>query len=128
MCDISNARKIFVWVIWVVLVAQSRALPQLDLPQYEPNSANYPQNPSFIPNPNYSPYNGVYATQGTFPQQTPEADRGYKNIGKTYRGDVRSLLQALELQASQQCTNNVAAHWNFETNVNQTTQLEAVSF
>ncbi|XP_048526502.1 angiotensin-converting enzyme isoform X1 [Dendroctonus ponderosae] len=126
MCDISNARKSFVWVIWVVLVAQSRASPQLDLPQYEPNSANYPQNPSFIPNPNYSPYNGVYATQGTIPQQTPEADRGYKDIGKAYRGDVRSLLQALELQASQQCTNNVAAQWNFETNVNQATQLEAL--
>lgn len=116
------------WVLLVVVVAQSRASPQLDLPQYESNAANYPQNPSFVPNPNYSPYHGVYATQENIPQQAPEADRGTKDINKAYRGDVRSLLQALELQASQQCTNNVAAQWNFETNVNQATQLEAVSF
>lgn len=44
-----------------------------------------------------------------------------------YNGDIRALLQALDIQASQQCTNNVAAQWNFETNVNQVTQLEAVS-
>lgn len=43
-----------------------------------------------------------------------------------FRGDIRSLLQQLDLQASQQCTNNVAAHWNFETNINQLTQLDAV--
>lgn len=48
-------------------------------------------------------------------------------IDRFYNGDIRQLLQALDLQASQQCTNNVAAQWNFETNVNQATQLEAVS-
>lgn len=44
-----------------------------------------------------------------------------------YNGDIRQLLQALDLQASQQCTSNVAAQWNFETNVNQVTQLEALN-
>lgn len=45
-----------------------------------------------------------------------------------YQGDIKRLLQALDVQASQQCTNNVAAQWNFETNVNEHTQLEAVSW
>lgn len=52
-------------------------------------------------------------------------DRRFGN--QPLNGDIRQLLQALDVQASQQCTNNVAAQWNFETNVNQATQLEAVS-
>ncbi|KAL3276705.1 hypothetical protein HHI36_012075 [Cryptolaemus montrouzieri] len=55
-----------------------------------------------------------------------DPDYRYKNRSP-YRGDVRGLLQALDLQASQQCTANVAAQWNFETNVNEATQLEALS-
>lgn len=53
-------------------------------------------------------------------------DDGF-NTRNRVNGDIRGLLQALDLQASQQCTNNVAAQWNFETNINQATQLEAVS-
>lgn len=52
-------------------------------------------------------------------------DRRFQN--PPFNGDLRQLLQALDVQASEQCTNNVAAQWNFETNVNQATQLEAVS-
>lgn len=44
-----------------------------------------------------------------------------------FNGDIRRLLQGLDVQASQQCTANVAAQWNFETNINEATQLEAVS-
>lgn len=44
-----------------------------------------------------------------------------------FRGNIEQLLQNLDVQSSQQCTNNVGAQWNFETNVNQVTQLDAVS-
>ncbi|XP_050313314.1 angiotensin-converting enzyme [Anthonomus grandis grandis] len=128
MCDISNSRKTLVW--WVILIltlSNKVSKAQLDLPPYEPNSGTYPQNPSFIPNPNYSPYNNQ---EGVTPQSPrPDPEGSYKKdygVSKAYRGDIRSLLQALEVQASQQCTNNVAAQWNFETNVNQVTQLEAL--
>lgn len=56
--------------------------------------------------------------------QTPEVP---KTENQPYNGDIKRLLQALDVQASQQCTNNVAAQWNFETNANEHTQLEAVS-
>lgn len=60
--------------------------------------------------------------------QFPEQPRPPDNVDRSrFRGDIRSLLQQLDLQASQQCTNNVAAQWNFETNINQLTQLDAVS-
>lgn len=68
-----------------------------------------------------------------FPDQArPPDDFGTNDINRQqdnrFRGDIRSLLQQLDLQASQQCTNNVAAQWNFETNINQLTQLDAVRF
>lgn len=118
MSDITNSRKLVVWVL-LVLGRQNYggAVPQLDLPQYESSSGKHPQNfePSYSPsNPYDNPQVSVHDNQ--------------HGVGKTFRGDVRGLLQALETQASQQCTNNVAAQWNFETNVNQATQLEAVSY
>ncbi|VEN61097.1 unnamed protein product, partial [Callosobruchus maculatus] len=69
------------------------------------------------------------------PQRPYEGGRRFQDDGKAFQddfnrrnrvnSDIRGLLQALDLQASQQCTNNVAAQWNFETNINQGTQLEA---
>ncbi|KAK5649889.1 hypothetical protein RI129_000918 [Pyrocoelia pectoralis] len=58
--------------------------------------------------------------------QNPDIDYQQRNR-LPYHGDIRALLQGLDVQASQQCTNNVAAQWNFETNVNQATQLEALN-
>lgn len=49
------------------------------------------------------------------------------NRRNRFNGDIRRLLQSLDAQASQQCTSNVAAQWNFETNINEATQAEAVS-
>lgn len=61
----------------------------------------------------------------------PSYEEDYRDAPKTengpFNGDIKRLLQALDVQASQQCTNNVAAQWNFESNVNEHTQLEAVS-
>lgn len=49
------------------------------------------------------------------------------NKKNRYDSDIRRFLQGLAAQASQQCTTNVATQWNFETNINEATQLEAVS-
>lgn len=59
----------------------------------------------------------------TNPQQNPPNDPRTNN---QFRGDIRQLLQQLDVQGSEQCTNNVAAQWNYETNINQLTQLGAV--
>lgn len=61
--------------------------------------------------------------------QPEEQEQQRKNsVNTQFEADIKRLLQALDVQASQQCTNNVAAQWNFENNVNEHTQLEAVSF
>lgn len=54
-------------------------------------------------------------------------DENFNSRNNRFNGDIRRLLQDLDGQASQQCTSNVAAQWNFETNVNEATQAEAVS-
>lgn len=40
---------------------------------------------------------------------------------------LRQLLIEIDKKHSEECTLNVAAQWNFETNVNEGTQLDAVS-
>lgn len=40
---------------------------------------------------------------------------------------LRQLLIEFDSKNSAECSLNVAAQWNFETNVNEVTQLEAVS-
>lgn len=79
-----------------------------------------PQNPERIPpNPERIPPNAgqIPVNPGGVPFEG----------GNKFNGDIRRLLQGLDAQASQQCTSNVAAQWNFETNVNEATQGEAVS-
>lgn len=89
-------------VVFVLLYRVVNA--QLDLPPYE----DYPDRQ---------------------PQQQQQQNRAEveRNENLAFRADIKRLLQALDVQASQQCTNNVAAQWNFETHVNEHTQLEAVS-
>jgi hypothetical protein len=41
--------------------------------------------------------------------------------------DLRALLQRIDVMLSNECTKNVAAQWQFETNVNAATQQAAVS-
>ena len=40
---------------------------------------------------------------------------------------LKQLLNEIDKKSSEECTLNVAAQWNFETNVNEATQAEAVS-
>lgn len=140
MCDISFTRKF----LSVVLVAGTLALPQVnvydDRNQDVPFRTNIPFNrdENFNTNDFNMNFDGNINFDNT--QQNPDANEPRFqnpnvnqnqnpniNQNRNYNGDMRQLLQALDQQASQQCTNNVAAQWNFETNVNQQTQLEAVS-
>ncbi|CAG9818310.1 unnamed protein product [Phaedon cochleariae] len=82
--------------------------------EYPPRRAGDPQN--FPPRPTGNP---------PYVGQKPLEDDFVRRNG--VEGDIGGLLQALDVQASQQCTNNVAAQWNFETNINQATQLEAIN-
>lgn len=40
---------------------------------------------------------------------------------------LKQLLNEIDKKSAEECTLNVAAQWNFETNVNEATQAEAVS-
>lgn len=125
MCDISAIRKPFI-ILLLPLFNCVSCNPQLNYPQYDFQDGRYPDqniNPistSFPPG-DFNRNNVAYDVNG---QQRPLGNEFSRNPNV---GDIRGLLQALDIQASQQCTNNVAAQWNFETNVNQATQLEAVS-
>lgn len=114
----------------------SPVTPFRDFP-YNPNDPrndydqNFGQRPSDLP-PNFVPKNNDVNPQDFNRPLNPNngGGRGFDDdFGRRNRveGDIRGLLQALDIQASQMCTSNVAAQWNFETNINQATQLDAVS-
>lgn len=69
-----------------------------------------------------------YDDRNRYDDRDRNGDPNRFNPNRPPSGDVRGLLQALDVQASQHCSNNVASQWYFETNVNEVTQLEAVSF
>lgn len=87
------------------------------------NDANFRRNdPNFVRNdPNYvgtNPYNFNRELNNNHID-----DR----INQATLQRVRDFLLQAEDQASKECTNNVAAQWNFETDVNDATQHAAVS-
>lgn len=111
-----------------------------------PNVYNNPSTPSYNNNynPSQSPYNPndhfnrdrnrfenpfdpnqdrFNLNQRFFDRQRNQQDRRYQiELEK-----LRNLLVETDQKGSQECTANVAAQWNFETNVNEFTQTEAVS-
>lgn len=125
MCDISDIRKPLVILLLPLLNCVS-CNPQLNYPQYDFQDNRYPNQNINPPSTSFPPgdFNGNNVGYYGNRQQQPLGNDISRNPNV---GDVGGLLQALDIQASQQCTNNVAAQWNFETNVNQATQLEAVS-
>jgi hypothetical protein len=68
--------------------------------------------------------------EGRRPTQEPpgRANDGYdhNNARRPHEFDYRNLLASLDFVGTQTCSNNVAAQWNYETNVNEVTQLQAV--
>lgn len=57
----------------------------------------------------------------------PIQDDGYNNINQHRDLDYRNILARLEFLGAERCSANVASQWNYETNVNDYNQLEAVS-
>jgi hypothetical protein len=79
----------------------------------------------------------IPAYEGQYPDPGLDTARGEGNDGRRRQEhpvsrisgqDLRSLLQRIDVMLSNQCTRNVAAQWDFETNVNPATQQAAVSF
>lgn len=89
--------------------------------QYSPNvrdrygTPNYPQN--------YPPSD--YNINNNFPQN--QYDLEYEHRIRAETEKLRELLTDIDRRFSKECTLNVAAQWSFETNVNEVSQLEAVS-
>lgn len=88
------------------------------------NDPNFRRNdPNFVRNdPNYvgtNPYDFNRGVDGN----TIDDRIHHVNLQQ-----VRDFLAQADDQASKECTNNVAAQWNFETDVNDATQHAAVSF
>lgn len=59
----------------------------------------------------------------TSPIPTPSIQQGPLTLSNS---NIRQLLQQLDVAGSQQCNLNVQAQWDFETNVNEGTQIRAV--
>ncbi|XP_011498128.1 PREDICTED: angiotensin-converting enzyme-like, partial [Ceratosolen solmsi marchali] len=51
---------------------------------------------------------------------------GHSGTRRPQEFDYRNLLASLDFVGTQTCSNNVAAQWNYETNVNEVTQLQAL--
>lgn len=93
-----------------------------------PNNLDPNYNPNLNPNPNrFQPINpngnpNVYFAGNNFDNRT------YQFGFVDERNDeIYGILDKLDVEASDRCTENVAAQWNFETNVNVETQAEVVS-
>ncbi|KAL5242758.1 hypothetical protein ACI65C_010168 [Semiaphis heraclei] len=57
------------------------------------------------------------------PVPTPPIQQGPLTLSNS---NIRQLLQQLDVAGSQQCNLNVQAQWDFETNVNEGTQIRAL--
>lgn len=66
---------------------------------------------------------GRFATRPSPLQSSPQ-QQGPLALSNS---NIRQLLQQLDVAGSQQCNLNVQAQWDFETNVNEATQIRAVS-
>ncbi|CAH2105251.1 unnamed protein product [Euphydryas editha] len=87
------------------------------------NDANFRRNdPNFARNePSYVGTN-PYSFNGDSNTNSIDDRLNYASVQQ-----VRDFLLRADDQASKECTNNVAAQWNFETDVNDVTQHAAVS-
>jgi hypothetical protein len=91
--------------------------------------AQYPLSRGQVP-----PYEVQYADIGVRAEQNGYQDEGSpgnrrleNQVSRITGQDLRSLLQRVDVMLSNECTKNVAAEWEFETNVNAITQEAAVS-
>jgi hypothetical protein len=113
-------------------------------PDVYSSSPRYPQLNPDITNRAYPPDYGRTGVGRDLEQNYQDGDRddynrnpeGFRDPhrgnqdGSYYAADtvaVRRFLQQIDAQSSEECSANVGAQWNFETDVNEATQLAAVS-
>lgn len=89
------------------------------------NDPNFRRNdPNFVRNdPNY-----VGSNPYDFNNRGVDNNNIDNRLHQVNVQQIRDFLHTADEQASKECTNNVAAQWNFETDVNDATQHAAVSF
>ncbi|XP_063989219.1 angiotensin-converting enzyme [Diachasmimorpha longicaudata] len=105
---------------------------QLDLPplgndrfndNYNSNQQEYDRNQQDF-NRNPQDYN---RNQQNFNRNPQDYDRNPGNFGRRpLDADWRQILAKLDFQGAERCSANVAAQWEYETNVNEYTQLQAL--
>lgn len=78
-------------------------------------------------NPDNVNINGYQINQNDFNYQQNPYDAEYERKLRVETEKLRQFLLEIDKKHSTECTLNVAAQWNFETNVNEVTQIEAVS-
>lgn len=95
-------------------------------PQYPPSNLGNNYNNRFGDGVNS--YNGVNngVNNGYNNYQNPY-DAEYERKIRIETEKLRQLLIEIDEKNSAECNLNVAAQWNFETNVNEVSQVEAVS-
>jgi hypothetical protein len=72
---------------------------------------------------------GVDTARGGYQDDGNDGSRRQESpVSRISGQDLRALLQRVDVMLSNQCTKNVAAQWQFETDVNPGTQQAAVSF
>lgn len=98
-------------------------------PQYPPSNLGNNYNARYGDEINTSGVNnGVYngVNNGNNNYQNPY-DAEYERKIRIETEKLRQLLLEIDEKNSAECSLNVAAQWNFETNVNEVSQIEAVS-
>ncbi|PNF32150.1 hypothetical protein B7P43_G00728, partial [Cryptotermes secundus] len=89
--------------------------------QYPVPGGQIPAYDGQYPNP------GVDTAQGGYPGERSDGSRRQEGpVSRISGQDLRSLLQRVDVMLSNQCTKNVAAQWQFETDVNPGTQQAAL--
>lgn len=100
-----------------------------DRPNY-PNKYNGDRDPYYVNerDRNNQPY-GPYSYNDRDRYNDPNYYYNIENDPK-YKAEIENLkrtLHDIDRKSSLECSQNVAAQWNFETNVNEVTHLDAVS-
>ncbi|XP_058056752.1 angiotensin-converting enzyme [Anopheles bellator] len=96
-------------------------------PNYrDPNRERYPGADPAYRDPGRFPGDPGYRD----PYRSPEEERYRAENERRFRAEMeklRSFLADIDRKSSLECSLNVAAQWNFETNINDATQVEALS-
>lgn len=104
-------------IFLVQTVTQASPKAQYPVPQGQvpPYGGNYPDP-------------GVDIGRGGYQGDSNGGNRRLESpVSRVSGQDLRALLQRVDIMLSNECTKNVAAQWQFETNVNAATQQAAVS-